>query len=123
MASKEPALLGVGLAIAAGWFGLSLVSRYSPRDHSGRFRQPTVHYLRAGLALDSAALARMDVSPAARRWILDKGHSDPELLRMLAAGLRVSGTMTNGANNEVTFDAKDLKRCGLEVVQSGCDAR
>lgn len=138
-ATREKIGLGIGIAIAMGWFGVSLVSRYSPPDHSARFRRPALSFVQAGLAQDSAGLARSDVSPSAVSWILDRGRRDPDLLRALAADLRVSGTMSNGTSNEVRFETKNLERCRqwplilyfsgaptstrIESVQSSCDAR
>jgi hypothetical protein len=136
-ASREQIILGAAILLAAGWFGWSLVTRYSPAGHSEQFRAPTLALLRAGLALDSAALARLDVSPAAARWVLDRSRSDPELLRVLEAHLEPSGVRHNRDHSEVTFDAKGLTRCGpwpltvyfsglpaamrIEEVRSGCD--
>ena len=137
---KAPKLvLGIGLGIAVALSGWSFLSMYSMTDHSGQFEKPTRALLHAGVARDSQALARMDVSPTALRWVLDRSRTDPGLLKTLEAGLHASGSRHNHDRAEVTFDVKGLKQCGqwpltvyfsglpsamrIEDVRTGCDSR
>lgn len=133
------AVIGIGLALGLGWLAWSLINLYSPRNPYGDFLEPTHRFLRAGLALDSTALARFDVAPPALRWALNTGRENPALLRALETGLHVGHGMRNGAGTVVFFRADSLNRCSgwpltisfrgppaaprIEEVSAGCGAQ
>jgi hypothetical protein len=105
------ALLGICIATALAWIGWSMLTRYTPRGRYGAYLEPTRAVLRAGLALDSGALVRMNVAAPAMRWALNTGRTDPELLRALVAGLSSDGGMRNRDRIAMSFVVKGLKRC------------
>jgi hypothetical protein len=137
-ASRAQIGLGVAIALAAAFFGFSFGSLYTAPDHSRGFTEAMRAFLLAGLAQDSAAVAELDVSPTALRWVLDRGRRNPDFLETLVAGLEASGTRRGRDTAEVTFHAKDLTGCGpdaltvyfsglpsslrIEEVKTGCDA-
>lgn len=137
--SSRQVLLGLGIAVAGSLAAWSFLSMYSTTDRSGRFEAPTLAFLRAGSAADSQALARMDVSPEAARWVLATSRRDPGLLKAMESGLEASGSRRNHDRAEVTFDVKGLTRCGpwpltvyfsglpsamrIEDVRTGCEPR
>ena len=116
------AAIGTVLALGAALIAWSFLSVYSPRTSEPDFLTPTRRLLRAGLALDSAALAGMDVAPSALQWALHTGRENPALLRALDSGLRAEGGMRNGDRSAVWFRANGFKRCNgwpLRVRFSG----
>jgi hypothetical protein len=120
------AAIGTALALGAALIAWSFLSIYSPRTSEPDFLTPTRRLLRAGLALDSAALAGMDVAPPAFQWALNTGRENPALLRALDSGLRAEGGMRNGDRSAVWFRANGFKRCNgwpLRVRFSGRPAR
>jgi hypothetical protein len=116
------AAIGTVLALGAGLIAWSFLSVYSPPSSEPDFLTPTRRLLRAGLALDSVALAGMDVAPSALQWALSTGRENPALLRALDSGLRAEGGMRNGDRSAVWFRANGFKRCNgwpLRVRFSG----
>ncbi|NOT09491.1 MAG: hypothetical protein HOP28_14970 [Gemmatimonadales bacterium] len=133
------AILGIVTAVILGWLGMSLLTLYSAPSSPSPFAEPTRALLRAGLALDSEALMRMDVSSDAVRWILERSRKDRGLLKTLEADLHALGTRYSRDGAEAAFGAKGLTRCGrwpltvyfsglpsamrIDAVESGCDMR
>jgi hypothetical protein len=105
------AMIGVALALGLGLAGWSFLTVYSPQNPYRDFLAPTRRFLRAGLALDSAALAAMEVEPSALRWALDTGRGNPALLRALESGLHVGFGARHGDRTVVFFRADSLSRC------------
>jgi hypothetical protein len=121
-AKASRVLLGVGITITIALVGSLFMSQYTASGGIDRFTQPTMNLLRAGLALDSSRLARMNVSASALGWALHEGRTDPGLLRSMIAGLRKPGVRQNRDSREVSFDVMNLQRCGklpLTVYFSG----
>jgi hypothetical protein len=104
-------LIGILLVAGVALAGWSFASIYSPRKSDQDFLTPTLRLLRAGLALDSAGLATMDVAPPAMEWALSTGRNNPSLLRALQSGLRAEGGMRNGDRSAVWFRANGFTRC------------
>lgn len=98
------ALLGVGLV---GW---RLLGIYSVRTYQA-FLAPTREFLAAGLAQDSAALARQGAEAVAVRWVLAAGRQDAAYLRELDHSLYVGHAMQRGDTTLVLFGTRSFGEC------------
>ena len=104
------ALTALLLLAACGWAGWRLLNVYTVRTYQP-FLRPTREFLRAGLALDSASLARQGADPAAVRWVLDTGRHDAAFLRALEASLYVGHGMRRGDTTLVLFGTRRYGEC------------
>jgi len=103
-------VIAVLLVVAIGLAGWKLLGVYTVHTYQS-FLRPAREFLAAGLALDSAALARRGTDPAAARWVLAAGRRNAGFLRDLEAGLFVGGGMRRGDSTVVTFGARKLGPC------------
>jgi len=104
------AVIGLLLVVAAGFAGWKSLGVYTVRTYQ-TFLRPAREFLAAGLALDSAALARRRTDPAAARWVLTAGRQNAAFLRDLEAGLFVGHGMRHGDSTVVTFGTRTLGLC------------
>ncbi len=102
--------IGLLLLLGAGYAGWSLLGVYSVRTYR-TFLAPTREFLTAGLALDSARLARQGADPDAVHWVLAAGRQNAAFLRTLDEGLYVGHGMRNGDSTLVLFGARGLTQC------------
>lgn len=100
-------LLLVVVAGLAGWKGFNM---YTVRTYQ-TFLRPAREFLVAGLALDSAALARRRTDPAAATWVLTAGRQNSAFLRSLEQGLFVGNGMRHGDSTVVSFGTRNLGLC------------
>jgi len=114
---------GIGLLLLLGsvWLGRRLLGVYSVHTYQA-FLAPTHEFLAAGLALDSARLARQGTDPAAIRWVLALGRQNAALLRTLERSLYVGHGMRRGDTTLVLFGTRSSGACTswpLTVIFAG----
>jgi hypothetical protein len=132
-------VIGFLVTLSAGFLGWRLLNLYSGSRDYEQFLPPTREFLRAGLALDSAGLARLSGSSSAVQWALQAGRRNPVLLRTLLRNLRVGHGSRNGDNTLVLFSVRHYGSCTewpltvffagprraprIEEIKAGCESR
>ena len=103
-------ILGIVVLVGAGLAGWWVMGVYTVRTYQP-FLAPARAFITAGLAQDSAGLARLGAEPAAVRWALDTGRHDAAFLRTLDSGLYVGYGMRRGDSTLVLFGVRTLGQC------------
>jgi hypothetical protein len=105
------AALGLLVMLAAGLLGWRLLNLYSGFRDYDEYLPPTRTLLRAGLALDSAALVRLGSSLPVVQWALQTGRENPLLLQRLQSSLRVGHGSRHGEDALVLFTTSYSRGC------------